>query len=48
MQDKQGFFYYRIYPLGIKAKIPMLHWGQATTYFSLSLIFSKLRNGKIS
>src|SRR5215831_3583842 len=31
MQDQRGFFCYRIYPI-FKAKIPMLHWGQATMY----------------
>ena len=31
MQDATGCFYYRRYPL-ITAKIPMLHWGQATMY----------------
>src|SRR5262249_44415418 len=28
MQDPAGYFYYREYPL-MKAKTPMLHWGQA-------------------
>jgi rhamnogalacturonyl hydrolase YesR len=41
MQDKEGFFYYRQYPLGIKAKAPMLHWAQATTYKALSLLLLK-------
>jgi rhamnogalacturonyl hydrolase YesR len=41
MQDKSGYFYYRRYPL-IKAKTPMLHWGQATTYKALALLLSKL------
>lgn len=36
MQDSKGFFYYRQYPLGIKAKAPMLHWAQATTYKALT------------
>jgi hypothetical protein len=43
MQDKDGFFYYRQYPIGIKAKAPMLHWAQATTYKALTLLFSKLQ-----
>ncbi|MCG8569836.1 MAG: hypothetical protein MJB14_06825 [Spirochaetes bacterium] len=43
MQDKKGYFYYRQYPLGIKAKTPMLHWAQATTYKGLTLLFSKLK-----
>ncbi len=42
MQDKKGFFYYRQYPLKIKAKTPMLHWAQATTYRALALLLSKL------
>jgi len=42
MQDKKGFFYYRHYPLGLKAKTPMLHWAQATTYRALALLLSKL------
>ena len=41
MQDKDGHFYYRQYPL-IKAKTPMLHWAQATTYKALTLLLSKL------
>ena len=41
MQHKDGYFYYRQYPL-IKAKTPMLHWAQATTYKALVLILSKL------
>lgn len=42
MQDKDGHFYYRQYPIGIKAKTPMLHWAQATTHKALALLFSKL------
>lgn len=42
MQDKAGFFYYRQYPMGIKAKTPMLHWAQATIYRALTLLLSKL------
>ncbi|MFZ4790769.1 MAG: hypothetical protein ACOYMW_07745 [Candidatus Competibacteraceae bacterium] len=41
MQDKKGYFYYRQYPL-IKAKTPMLHWAQATTYKALALLALKL------
>lgn len=41
MQDRNGYFYYRQYPL-IKAKTPMLHWGQATMYHALTLLISKL------
>ena len=35
MQDREGYFYYRAYPL-LTAKTPMLHWAQATTYKALS------------
>ena len=42
MQDKDGHFYYRQYPFFIKAKTPMLHWAQATTYKALTLLLSKL------
>jgi len=41
MQDPDGHFYYRAYPL-IKAKAPMLHWAQATTYRALALLVSRL------
>ncbi len=44
MQDKKGYFYYRQYPIGIKAKTPMLHWAQATTYKALSLLLLKIGN----
>jgi hypothetical protein len=42
MQDEDGFFYYRQYPAGIKAKTPMLHWAQATTYKALALLLLKM------
>jgi hypothetical protein len=42
MQDPDGSFYYRLYPT-MKAKTPMLHWGQATMYKSLALLTAKLR-----
>jgi hypothetical protein len=41
MQDKKGYFYYRQYPL-IKARTPMLHWAQATTYRALALLLNKI------
>lgn len=44
MQDRKGYFYYRQYPLGVKAKTPMLHWAQATTYKALALLLSKLHD----
>lgn len=37
MQDPKGYFYYRQYPL-IKAKTPMLHWGQATMFKALAVL----------
>ena len=42
MQDKEGFFYYRQYPL-VKAKTPMLHWAQATTFKALCLLLRKCK-----
>jgi hypothetical protein len=42
MQDMDGHFYYRQYPV-IKAKTPMLHWAQATMYRSLVLMMSKIQ-----
>ncbi len=42
MQDRKGYFYYREYPGGIKAKTRMLHWAQATTYKALSLLLWKI------
>lgn len=46
MQDPDGHFYYRQYPLGIKVKTPMLHWAQATTYRALAVLwhYSKQRS----
>jgi hypothetical protein len=41
MQDKKGYFYYRQYP-AMKARTPMLHWGQATMFKALALLFEKL------
>jgi hypothetical protein len=41
MQDPEGYFYYRQYPL-VKAKTPMLHWAQATMYKALTLLLSRL------
>jgi hypothetical protein len=43
MQDRDGHFYYRIYPFGIKAKVPLLHWGQATMYRALACLCSRLQ-----
>ncbi len=41
MQHRDGHFYYRQYPL-MKAKTPMLHWGQATTFKGLAMLYEKL------
>ena len=41
MQDADGHFYYRIYPL-MKARTPMLHWGQATMFKDLAQLLSQL------
>ena len=41
MQHPDGHFYYRQYPL-MKAKTPMLHWGQATTFKGLAMLYEKL------
>lgn len=41
MQDKKGYFYYRQYP-AMKARTPMLHWGQATMFKALALLFEEL------
>jgi rhamnogalacturonyl hydrolase YesR len=41
MQDKDGHFYYRRYPLMI-ARTAMLHWGQATMYKGLTTLVAQL------
>lgn len=41
MQDKSGYFYYRILPM-MTVKIPMIHWGQATMFKALSYLLLKL------
>jgi|SRR5271157_765197 len=41
MQDANGYFYYRQYPL-VTAKTPMLHWGQATMFKALARLFLHL------
>lgn len=41
MQDKSGYFYYRILPL-MKVKISMIHWGQATMYKALTNLLLKI------
>jgi len=41
MQDKYGYFYYRLYPFNVKAKTSMIHWGQTTMYKALAVLLSK-------
>jgi rhamnogalacturonyl hydrolase YesR len=43
MQDRDGHFYYRQYPL-ITAKTPMLHWGQATMFKALAAFCASVRD----
>jgi len=43
MQDDSGHFYFRRYPL-ILAKVPMIHWAQATTFKALSFLLFLLEN----
>lgn len=45
MQASDGHFYYRIYPM-MKARTPMLHWGQGTMYKGLAMLASKMTAGK--
>jgi hypothetical protein len=42
MQDRAGHFYYRQYPI-LKARTPMLHWGQATMFKALSHLLLRLQ-----
>lgn len=46
MQDPDGHFYYRIYPM-LKAKTPMLHWAQATMYKGLAVLLNRLQANPI-
>lgn len=41
MQGRDGHFFYRIYPF-VKARTPMLHWGQATMHKALALLLERL------
>jgi hypothetical protein len=43
MQHPKGYFYYRQYPL-LKAKTPMLHWGQATMFRALAHLLLRLQS----
>ncbi|MBD3343460.1 MAG: hypothetical protein GF401_00185 [Chitinivibrionales bacterium] len=42
MQARDGHFYFRMYPGGIKAKMPMMHWAQCTLYKGITMLFNKL------
>lgn len=41
MQDRDGHFYFMRYPL-MTLKVPMIHWGQATTYRALACLLLKI------
>lgn len=43
MQDNGGYFYYRQYPI-MKAKTPMLHWGQGTMFKALAQLLFRLKS----
>ena len=45
MQDPEGYFYYRQYPL-VKAKIAMFHWGQATMFKALAHLLLRLKSAE--
>lgn len=47
MQDQKGYFYYRQYPI-MKAKTPMLHWGQGTMFKALAQLFFRMGSVKES
>ncbi len=43
MQDRRGYFYFREYPL-MKAKTPMLHWGQGTMFKALAHLLLRMES----
>jgi hypothetical protein len=43
MQDKDGYFYFRIYPTHTN-KMPYIRWGQAPMINALTLLLSKLHS----
>jgi rhamnogalacturonyl hydrolase YesR len=45
MQDRKGYFYYRQYPI-LKAKTPMLHWGQGTMFKALAHLLLRVASTK--
>ena len=46
MQSRDGHFFYRVYPL-VKARTPMLHWAQATTFRGLTLLLQRQLGGRL-
>lgn len=42
MQDKSGYFIYRMYPY-VNARMPMIHWGQGTMHRALSLLLLRMK-----
>jgi rhamnogalacturonyl hydrolase YesR len=48
MQDRRGFFYYRKYALGITARTPMLHWGQATMFKALAHLVTQPSSQRVA
>lgn len=47
MQDRRGYFHYRQYPF-MKAKTPMLHWGQGTMFKALAHLLLKMKSSEHS
>lgn len=45
MQDRKGYFYFRQYPI-MKAKTPMLHWGQGTMFKGLVHLLLRMESVK--
>jgi hypothetical protein len=45
MQDRKGYFYFRQYPI-MKAKTPMLHWGQGTMFKGLVHLLLRIESVK--
>ena len=43
MQDRKGYFYYRQYPI-MKARTPMLHWGQGTMFKALAHLLLEMES----
>ncbi len=45
MQDSEGFFYFRDYNNQLN-KTPMMHWGQATMFESLSMLLEVIKKNE--